>query len=96
MVLESALTKNILKKLRSKGGFWIKIHGGPFQILGIPDIIGCYRGRFCAFEVKRPGRDLTRIQAATIQAIKRAGGIALKITSFEEAEAILRTVPELE
>ena len=96
MQLESSLTKSIMRKLRSKGGFWIKIHGGPFQVLGIPDIIGCYRGRFCAFEVKRPGRDLTRIQAATIQMIKKAGGLALMITSFEEAEAVLRTVPELE
>lgn len=95
-MLESALTKSIMKKLRGKGGFWIKIHGGPFQVLGIPDIIGCYQGRFCAFEVKRPGRDLTPIQAATIQMIKKAGGVALKITSFEEAEAALRTVPELE
>jgi penicillin-binding protein-related factor A (putative recombinase) len=52
------MTKRILKTLKEKyPGVWYKIHGGLYQEAGIPDIIGCYKGAFFAFEVKRPGRE---------------------------------------
>jgi Holliday junction resolvase len=93
-MLEAALTKKILKYLRGKGGFWMKTHGGPMQVQGIPDIIGCYLGRFLALEVKRPGKDATPLQAHTIERIIRSGGISGVIHSVEEAEAFLNMVPK--
>jgi penicillin-binding protein-related factor A (putative recombinase) len=57
---------------------------------GRPDIIGCYQGLFFAFEVKRPGEDLTPLQAHSLQQIKKSGGTASKIHSFEEAQVLIR------
>lgn len=87
--LESRITKKILERLRSRGGFWFKLHVSEFQEAGIPDIIGCYRGRFVSFEVKRPGNHPTKLQEYKMKQITQAGGIARVIHSAEEAEAVI-------
>lgn len=88
--LERTIVKNALTKLRARGGFWIKIHGSPFQLAGIPDIIGCYRGRFIAFEVKREaGMVPTRIQLYQMKKIRAAGGFATLIFTADQALHLL-------
>lgn len=67
----------------------MKIHGGPYQSAGIPDIIGCIGGRFVALEVKVPGNKATRLQELVISRIRVAGGIAGVVTSVEEAMRVL-------
>lgn len=67
-------------------GFYFKTHGGPFQKVGLPDIIGLHRGRFIGIEVKVPGREetLTKKQEQTLMQIQWAGGIAFMSTSPED------------
>jgi hypothetical protein len=91
--LESKIVKATLIQLRSRGGWWFKVHGSPMQIAGIPDIIGCYHGRFIAFEVKRDatGRP-TKLQAYTMQKIKEAGGIVRLIYTPDQALQVLQAV----
>lgn len=93
--LESKVVKHILEQLRPRGGFWIKIHGSPFQIAGIPDILGCYEGRFIAFEVKRDsmGRP-TKLQVFQMNQIRRAGGVARLIWTAEQALELLDRIDE--
>lgn len=69
----------------------MKIHGGPFQVRGLPDIIGCYKGRFVGLEVKRPSREntLTAAQGHALDLIAKAGGISGLVTSAEEAVALV-------
>jgi len=81
---ETKLTREILVTLRKKGGWWCKIHGGPSQ-RGIPDILGCYNGKFFAFEVKTAKGKLTELQVHNLNRIHRAGGAAKVIRSVEEA-----------
>ncbi len=45
----------------------------------------CYRGRFVAMELKRPGEQPTRIQAYRMAQIVEAGGFAFCIHSATEA-----------
>lgn len=88
--LERAVVKKILDRLRSRGGFWIKLHGSPFMVAGLPDIIGCYLGRFVAFEVKRDEHGKpTRLQLFYLERIRDSGGIAQLIWSVEQAEEII-------
>ncbi len=55
--LETAVVKAIKRKLeKTFGGKWVKIHGGPHQVSGVSDLVGCLRGRFIALEVKRPSK----------------------------------------
>lgn len=41
---------------------------------GIPDIIGCYKGRFFSIEVKREDRIPTKLQNQRMWEIAQAGG----------------------
>lgn len=90
---EKEIVNSILRYLKTVPEcFSWKEHGGMYGTAGIPDIICCYRGRFIAFEVKQPGRKLTRLQETTLYKIETAGGFAKKVTSVEEVRLILNEV----
>jgi penicillin-binding protein-related factor A (putative recombinase) len=78
---EADITKQIRDVLNipaRAGKLWyFKVAGGPLQRSGIPDIIGVYKGKFFAIEVKRPGLKPTPKQMAELKAIEQAGGIAI-------------------
>ena len=71
--------------------FW-KEHGGQFGTAGIPDLIVCYKGRFIAFEVKKPGGKPTLLQKLTLNKIERAKGIAKIVTSVEQVKEIIASL----
>lgn len=76
--------------LRELRGIWlVKTHGGQMQSAGLPDILGCYQGRFFGLEVKRPGAKTTLLQELVLQRIAKAGGVAHVVHSAEEALNIL-------
>lgn len=58
-------------------------HFSPFQAgmgrAGVPDIIGCYRGMFVAFECKAGKNKPTALQEREINAIRTAKGLAFVI-----------------
>ena len=88
---ESDIVAAILRYLRTVPGcFAWKTHGGRYGTAGIPDIIACVEGRFFAFEVKTESGKVTPLQAATIQKILAAGGMAAVVRSVDEVRAILR------
>ena len=78
-----AAIKRYLATLGEDVFFW-KEHGGQYGTAGIPDIIVCYKGRFIALEAKVGKNQPTRLQAATIEQIRRAGGIACVVRSVDE------------
>lgn len=93
MPTESNLVRKILKKLDMEYpmGVWYKIHTGPFQERGMPDIVGCLRGRFIAFEVKTPDnkKGVTNYQKLQLSRISSAEGKCTVITSAKEAMKFL-------
>jgi penicillin-binding protein-related factor A (putative recombinase) len=74
---EAEITKQIRDLLDALGVFHYKAWQGMMSKKGVSDIIGCYKGRFFAIEVKRPGRSPTEEQAKFLNQVSRAGGIAL-------------------
>jgi hypothetical protein len=89
-VLEKNIVAAILRHLKALPRCFVwKTHGGMYGTSGLPDIIACVDGRFCAFEVKQPGRNLTALQAATLEKIEAAGGLACMVTSVKEVKAAL-------
>lgn len=95
---ESRLQRRIQQYIRLQyPDVWLfKVHGGPFQPAGIPDLIGCLRGRMFGFEVKRPGHETPSvIQQRTIKRLRAAGAIACVVTSPREALDILGAMNDI-
>ena len=86
-----AAIKNYLASLGSDGFFW-KEHGGPYGTSGVPDIISCYKGHFLGLEVKLPGGRLTELQKRAIDKINRAGGIACRVESVDDVQAVIARI----
>ena len=87
---EAALIQKIRKYLATvpECFFW-KEHGGQYGTAGIPDIIVCHRGRFIALEAKVGKNTPTKLQAATIDKIRQAGGTAAVVYSVEDVQAVI-------
>jgi len=85
---EAAITEAILRWLRRQGAHVIKTYGGPYR-RGLPDIIGVYRGRALALEVKRPGGKPTELQQYELERWAAAGAVAGVVTCVEDAKQLL-------
>lgn len=95
---ETELQKRIKKKLNDLPNcVFVKNHGGPHSVRGIPDLTGCVEGTFVALEVKRPGKEktLTKIQKYTLDQLEGAGAIVGVVTSVEEALEIVEPLISL-
>ena len=66
-----------------------KEHGGQYGTAGIPDIIVCHRGRFIALEAKVGKNQPTKLQAVTIEQIRKAGGTAAVVRSVADVKTII-------
>lgn len=78
---ERTIQRACLKTLRERGAYAVNIAGGPSIDTGTPDILACYRGRFVAVEVKRPGQVPTEIQRFRLKQIAKAGGHCIVATN---------------
>lgn len=89
--------KNRLKKQLDEMGIY---HFSPFQAgmgrAGIPDVIGCYRGLFVAFECKAGKGKTTLLQEREINAIRTAKGLAFVINeeNVDNIQELLRWTKE--
>lgn len=85
---EGNVKHKIKEYLKSIPGLWfyMPMQNGMGE-QGIPDIVGCYQGRFFAIETKAPGciKKLTANQVRIQKAILEAGGVHVVADSFEMA-----------
>ena len=83
-----AKVKARVKKLLDELGIY---HFSPVQNgmgrAGIPDIVGCYAGRFVAFECKAGKGKTTALQDRELENIRKAKGLAFVINE-ENVEQI--------
>lgn len=90
---ERQLTVKIKTQLeKTYGGMWVKIGAGPFQVAGLPDLIGLVNGVFFGLEIKLPGKEktLTKIQKRWLRLINLNGGIGRMITTVDKAKALVK------
>jgi Holliday junction resolvase len=81
---EALLTKSIRQLLNSVGIFAWKEWGGPMSTPGVPDIIGCFKGRLIGIEIKSEKGVVSESQKEFIENINRAGGLAFVARSLED------------
>ena len=58
----------------------------PYRVKGVADILGVYRGKFLAIEVKAPKGRPTPEQTAFIEKVKSEGGIAFIARSIDDVK----------
>lgn len=81
--------KDQVKKLLKARGIWYYM---PMQngmgVVGIPDLICCWDGRFLAIETKAPGKQkaTTPNQKARIREIRAAGGMAIVVDDVSQVK----------
>lgn len=76
-IAEKVIQKEILDYLKAEGYYVIKVIVG--NVAGIPDILFCKDGKFCAVEVKATGKkkQVTELQKLHIEMIQASGGKAI-------------------
>jgi hypothetical protein len=84
--------KQAVKRWLTERGIW---HYMPVQngmgVVGIPDLICCWDGKFLAIETKAPGKrgNTTANQERVLQAINAAGGIAVVIDDAKQLQELV-------
>lgn len=77
---ESKFQEQVLDHLEKKGAWCFTSHGGSmFQVAGLPDVIGVYKGIFLGFELKTGNYQATQLQKSKLNNIQDAGGVGLII-----------------
>lgn len=91
---ESRLSRDIRRAIQGEYGhevFVFKVWGNDQMMAGLPDLIGCLRGKFFGLEVKHPetkGATTPRQEFVGVQ-IAGAQGLWRVVTSPREALAVL-------
>lgn len=102
---EGALVSAICKAVeKAHKDVWIfKVHGGPYQRAGVPDLLMCWEGLFIGMEVKhqKPGeseqaaRERTTLrQRIEIRKIMQSGGMAGVVLSVDQALDLIERAKE--
>lgn len=76
---EVKVKERVVKQLKELGAYYFYPVTGGFGSSGVPDIVGCYRGRFFGIECKAKGNKPTELQKLNLNKIENTGGVALVI-----------------
>lgn len=96
MILEHDFQKYVKARLNAEP-FLYHFTKEAVSIRGIPDLIGCYKGRFFALELKRSKKEAEKktgrivLQKYTISLINKAGGIG-RIVHPDNWEEVLEEI----
>ena len=85
---ESRIQSSIIRFLKKQEECWVYPTCDRFTV-GVPDVIGCLKGRFFALEVKQPTGRLSKVQAYQLARIRLSGGIAERVNSLDEVKKLL-------
>lgn len=93
---ETRLRKKIQKALGEKfpGALFLKIHGGPMQNVGVPDLLCCVNGIFVGLEIKTEKGVVSLAQEIMLGRIKKAKGVSAVVRSVEEAVTVVSGIAD--
>ena len=94
MTPERRVKGKVVEILRELGAYYFYASTGGYGASGVPDIIGCYKGRFFGIECKAGKGKPTALQEKNLNNIMTAGGIALVVneTNIEDVRYFLGEV----
>ena len=79
MTPEAKVKKVVVNQLRNLGAYYFYPVTGGYGRSGVPDIVGCYKGKFFGIECKAGKNTPTPLQQINLDDIEKQNGIALVI-----------------
>ena len=76
---ESKVKKKVADVLKTLSAYYFYPATGGYGKSGVPDIVGCYEGKFFGIECKAGKNKPTPLQEKNLSDIKSSGGISLVI-----------------
>ena len=91
---EKKVKNQVVNVLKSFGAYYFYPVGGGYGVSGVPDIVGCYKGRFFAIECKAGKGKTTALQDRNIAQIIGQGGYAIVVneSNIEDVNELLRHI----
>jgi Holliday junction resolvase len=90
MTPEAKVKKVVAQQLRELKAYYFYPATGGYGRSGVPDIVGCYKGKFFGIECKAGKNKPTALQEKNLKDITESDGIALVVN-----EANMRNITEL-
>lgn len=84
MTPEGMLTRSVRDLLHTFGIFHWKVFQALGSYLGVSDILGIYKGKFLAIELKAPKGKPSLAQVDFLDRVRSEGGIAILAYSLED------------
>ena len=91
MTPEAKVKKRVVQQLKLLDAYYFYPVTGGYGRSGVPDIVGCYKGKFFAIECKAGANKPTPLQALNLEQIMLTGGIALVINE-ENVDLVYSTL----
>jgi len=73
---EGKVKKKVTKQLKELGAYYFFPFSGGYGKSGVPDIVGCFEGRFFGIECKAGKNTPTALQEKNLRDIAKAGGLS--------------------
>jgi len=79
MTPEAKVKKKVVEQLRQLKAYYFYPVTGGYGRSGVPDIVGCYQGKFFGIECKAGKNTPTPLQQINLDDIEKQNGIALVV-----------------
>ena len=93
MTPEAKVKKVVVKQLKELGAYYFYPVTGGYGGSGVPDIIGCYQGRFFGIECKAGKNKPTPLQEKNLTDIDNNGGIAVVVNEKNMHDVVQLITP---
>ena len=84
---EVKVKHNVTRQLKALGAYYFYPVTGGYGASGVPDIVGCFKGKFFAIECKAGKNKPTPLQQKNIDAIAAQGG-AVWVVNEENMDGV--------
>jgi penicillin-binding protein-related factor A (putative recombinase) len=91
MTPEAKVKKKVVQQLKLLDAYYFYPVTGGYGRSGVPDIVGCYKGKFFGIECKAGNNKPTPLQELNLEQIEKNGGVALVINE-ENIDSVYSTL----
>lgn len=93
MTPEKKVKQAVVKQLKDLGAYYFYPVSGGYGASGVPDIVGCYQGKFFGIECKAGNNRPTALQEKNLRLIKESGGMSV-VVNEENMGSVIELLTE--